>query len=56
MPNQLLVTSTGYGPKGSTKRMQVLIKRTFFDFTYNSVNVNNAMNTLGNRVLGFVEN
>jgi hypothetical protein len=35
-PDQLLLTSTGFGPKGSTKRMQLLVRRTFFDFTARS--------------------
>jgi hypothetical protein len=32
-PQQLLITSTGYGPKGAVKRMQLLINRNFFNFT-----------------------
>ncbi|PYS83573.1 MAG: hypothetical protein DMF67_08660 [Acidobacteria bacterium] len=32
-PQSLLITSTGYGPKGAVKRMQLLVNRTYFDFT-----------------------
>jgi hypothetical protein len=31
-PARLIITSTGYGPRGSVKQMQVLVKRTSFDF------------------------
>jgi hypothetical protein len=36
MPSRLLISSTGYGPKGSVKQMQVLVNRTYFDFKPNS--------------------
>lgn len=32
-PSQLKITSVGYGPKGAVKQMQLLVSRTFFDFT-----------------------
>ncbi|HEX3558559.1 MAG TPA: hypothetical protein VHU19_05120 [Pyrinomonadaceae bacterium] len=32
-PQNLLITSIGYGPKGAVKRMQLLVDRTYFDFT-----------------------
>lgn len=31
-PTRLLITSTGYGPKGAVKRMQMLFRRSAFDF------------------------
>jgi hypothetical protein len=35
-PTRLLITSTGYGPKGSIKKMQMLVNRSYFDFTARS--------------------
>ena len=36
-PNRLLIHSTGYGPKGSKKQMEVMVSRYIFDFSPNSV-------------------
>jgi hypothetical protein len=35
-PSRLLITSTGYGPRGSRKQVEMLLDRTAFDFTANS--------------------
>lgn len=32
-PSRLIITSTGYGPKGAQKRMQLMVRRNGFDFT-----------------------
>ncbi|HEU4508340.1 MAG TPA: pilus assembly PilX N-terminal domain-containing protein [Pyrinomonadaceae bacterium] len=31
-PKRIQVQSTGYGPKGSVKRMEMIVQKTFFDF------------------------
>jgi hypothetical protein len=33
VPQTLRITSVGYGPKGAVKQMEMLVSRTFFDFT-----------------------
>jgi len=35
-PNRLIIHSTGYGPKGSKKQMEVVVSRFIFDFSPNS--------------------
>src|SRR4030095_15304145 len=35
-PNRLIIHATGYGPKGSKKRMEVVVSRFIFDFSPNS--------------------
>jgi hypothetical protein len=36
-PSRVLVQSTGYGPKGSTKRMEMVVQKVVFDFTPNAM-------------------
>ncbi len=36
VPNRLLITSTGFGPRGAEKRMQAMVDRVAFQFTPNS--------------------
>ncbi len=36
VPDRLLITSTGYGPRGAEKRMQAMVDRFAFDFAANS--------------------
>jgi hypothetical protein len=36
VPSRLLITSTGYGPKGSIKQMKMLVNQSYFDFTARS--------------------
>jgi len=35
-PNRLIIQSTGYGPKGSKKQMELVVSRFIFDFSPNS--------------------
>jgi hypothetical protein len=32
LPSRLIITSTGYGPRGAVKQMQIMVKRTAFDY------------------------
>ena len=36
-PTRILVQSTGYGPNGSVKRMEMIVQKTYFDFTPNAM-------------------
>lgn len=54
-PTRLLLRVTGYGPKGATKRLEILIKRTSLDYTppallmmRGTTGTNNITFTIGN--------